>query len=304
MFSYISFGFFSIVIALFGSSIAAYFDVKTTDVPDFIAIYMAIAGVTINAIQSYLTGNNTYIIGSLIVGGIFTAIGALKYYTRLWGGADFLLFGAIGFLIPRMPSTFVTVSAPWPYPVTLVFNIMIIGAIYSIIYSVLLAIRTKGYWKLFLNNFRKSRKTLILGLILYFGLVFILSGATSIITSIPFTFIFIGFLQKFILYFIALIFLTVFLQTIQFDILNKKIRTTHLKEGDVLSEKVILRKKIIPANKIIGLTKEQVKQIKQEKRFIKITQGVPYIPIFPIAIIVTFFFGDIIYILLPIAGVY
>jgi len=40
----------SVAMAFLGSSIASYFDLKTTDVPDLIAIYMAISGVVLNSL--------------------------------------------------------------------------------------------------------------------------------------------------------------------------------------------------------------------------------------------------------------
>jgi len=289
MLSYIAIG-----IALFGSSIASYFDVKTTEVPDIIAIYMAILGVILNATRSFLTGNNTFILSSLIVGGIFTVIGAVKYYTKLWGGADFLILGALGFLIPVFPQGFSATLGPWPYPVTLFLNILLVGCVYTIIYATVIALRKKEILSLFLKNMKSSGKILLGSSIAYIILIALMTffgvyiSNTSYGTILPFL------LKRTIPYFLILIFLTVFLKTIQYDILDKRISTKKLKEGDVLANKVLLKNKTISADKIVGLTKEQVTQIRSEKKYVKITQGVPYVPVFPISIIITLFVGDII----------
>ena len=289
-------GYILIAVAFFGSSIASYFDLKTTDVPDLIAIYMAIAGIVLNAVNSYLSHNSYFIISSLIVGGIFSILGAINYYAKLWGGADFLLLGALGFILPYNPlGKFGVQIQYWPFPVSLLLNILLIGATYTILYSFYIAFRKQGTIKLFFSNLRKNKKGLI-GLTFFYIFLLFFIPLFSVYSLNQTSLIFIVFLNvlKIAPLFFALVLLYFFLKTIQYDVLDKIVNTKELKIGDVLAEKAVLKNKVIPANKIVGLTKEQVSEIKKELNSVKITQGVPYIPVFPIAVLVTIFAGDLV----------
>ena len=72
----------------------------------------------------------------------------------------------------------------------------------------------------------------------------------------------------------------------------RKIPTSKLKVDDVIGEdipKISIRK-----NLIRGLTEKEIKKIRKHKKYVIVREGIPYVIVFPIALIVTLYLGDLI----------
>src|SRR5437867_3545096 len=101
MFELIFFG-----VAAVGSTLAALWDLKTTEIPDLIPYSMMAIGIVLFSIESLLTNDYTLIAKSAFVGLSFLGLGFLMYYLGQWGGGDAKILSAIGFLIPELPKGF------------------------------------------------------------------------------------------------------------------------------------------------------------------------------------------------------
>ncbi len=67
---------------------------------------------------------------------------------------------------------------------------------------------------------------------------------------------------------------------------KKRIKVSELKEGDVLDDSKVWD----------GLTKKQVKKFqKSGKKYVVIKEGVRFAPTFPLALLITILFGDIVF---------
>ena len=123
-----------IIIALVGSIFCGLWDLKTSDIPDKICWLMISLGIGLHGLESYLIGSTAPLISSLTVGSIFLAFGIFMYYTGQWGGGDGELLTAIGFTLPTA-----SVLTFFPFPVAFFFNLVFLGAFYSVIYVIFLA---------------------------------------------------------------------------------------------------------------------------------------------------------------------
>lgn len=288
-------GYILAAVALIGGTLASWYDLRTTEVPDLISVVMALTGIGLHLAHSLIAGDFSFILSSLITGSSFLALGYAFYWVGLWGGADSLLFGAIGYLLPHLPTEFSPALSPlWPYQLTLVLNIFLIGSLYSIVYSLALTLRDKNVWDPVKVRFKEHKRSLILSTVLVGGSItaislhLILSSSLKFMAVIQRSFLFFGL-------YIALICLYHFLKGLEENLMKRKIPVQRLEVGDVLAEDLKLESNDLSSRKIRGLNEEEVKAIKREKETVKIKSGVCFIPTFPLAVLVTLAAGDLIY---------
>ncbi|MEM5784482.1 MAG: A24 family peptidase [Candidatus Aenigmatarchaeota archaeon] len=209
---------FKIAIALLGSLIAGIWDLKTSDIPDFVCWIM----IGISILISFIEGN---LFITLFAGSFLLIFGLVMYFTGQWGGGDGELLVANGMLLA-------TFSNPYGlFLLNFFINLFFIGAVYSILYVIIYAklFNKRIYW------FSKN-----------------------------------GIEKIFI----------------------KKINSKNLKVGDVLGEDI--KSLNLSSKRIKGLTETDIKKIQKLKKYVKIKDGVRFGPVFPISIIITYYFGNLI----------
>ncbi len=277
-----------LAIALVGSSAAAIYDLKTTEVPDWLFYVMGGLGLIFSIIQALSTNNFLTLENATIFSlGLF-GFGFLMYKTGQWGGADAVLLGLIGFMVPQLPSGFLT-NLIFPFPISFLFNVFLIGAAYMIVYAIIFAYRTKTLFGIFSKEVKASARMLgMFSTILFFALV----GITLYMNSI--FFLNLNTLQIFrlsivpIIFLIGLLLFYKFAQIIEKFGFRKKIPISKLRVGDMLMSK----------KELVGITPEQLHRIKKsKKKFVWIKEGVRFAPAFPLALLYTVFFGDAILLL-------
>ncbi|MCK4634671.1 MAG: prepilin peptidase [Candidatus Aenigmarchaeota archaeon] len=279
-------GYFMILTAVGGSSLASYFDLKTTEIPDEIPLAMVVLGLLTRFGYALFTGNWNFLLIPALIGGGFFLFGLLMYYTGQWGGGDAKLLGAIGILMGTLPEGIATVSA-LPLFIDIILNIFLVGAVYIIVYAFVMALRNKKITK----GFFKSIKGDVNEFIIFIFVIIVIIGANALIFWKTF-----GVLNVWLAVAIGtsgtgFYFLWKFLRCVERIGFTKKVMVKDLMEGDMLGEdikKLNLNKKIIR-----GLTKEEVKKIKRIKKTVWIREGVRFGPVFPISVIVTLLFGNL-----------
>lgn len=268
-----------LLVALVGSTLAAIIDLKTTEIPDQIPYIMMGAGIVGNLLKSYLVGSYSPIALSLLIGLGFLGFGFVLYYTGQWGGGDAKILSAIGFLLPQLSIN----KSVFPFPLSLFLNVFFIGSFYMIGYMIVMALFNNNIISSFLKDLKESTKELLLlnlGIIIFLFLFDIYVVNYLQIISIQETLIFDFFV---ILMAFGLFILWRFAKTVEKIGFKKKVKISEVKEGDVLEDSKVWD----------GLTKEQVKKLqKSDKKHVVIKEGVRFAPTFPIALLVTVFFGD------------
>jgi len=261
-----------IAIAIAGTLIGAYTDIRTRLVPDWTSYFMLTAGLGGHAILSLLSKSIWPIAYSAIGAGIFFAVGYLLYKAGVWGGGDAKLLPALGSLL-----AFSTSIAIWPFLVSFWLNLLILGAVFGI------------FGMLFLF-FKNRTKTIIelKGMIRKFKLPFystiFATALFGIVTTFEKTAIF-GFI-------IAVLGLLLFvLKATEKAALHKSIQPNKLVEGDWILDEIKCGSYCYVPKKI-GVEKADIaKMIELEKlgklKDVKVKDGIPYVPAFLAALIVS-----------------
>ncbi len=273
-----------LVTGIIGFTLAAYWDLKTTEFPDWLPYSMIVSALVIRGIFSWIENDIWILLNSFIFGVLFLAIGLGMYLAKQWGDGDAWLLGAMGFLFPdnRGFQEYMKSVTGFPFQLNLLFNFFLIAFIYLIIYSVILGIKNPKQSRKFFRKLKRSLKeigtvvgsfsVICLGLAYYFYIAFrIPLKSLYLLLSFP------------VLLFCILIFMH-YGRFIEKNLFRKKVHVNRLKPGDVLV-----------SDKWRGLTEEEVKRLKKRGGYVWIKEGVRFAPVFLITILVTLFYGGLVW---------
>src|SRR3989344_1939897 len=86
---------------LIGSFIGGWIDLKTSEVPDSVPLFIVLSAMLLHIANGFL-GSGWQTLGwAFGVGLVYLAFGYLMFYSGQWGEADVLLLASIGFAIPQ-----------------------------------------------------------------------------------------------------------------------------------------------------------------------------------------------------------
>jgi prepilin signal peptidase PulO-like enzyme (type II secretory pathway) len=279
----------STVIAFIGSTVAGLWDLKTTEIPDWIPHSMIILGLLIAGIESFINWDYWYILNSVIVGVCLLGFGFLMYYFGQWGGGDAKILSAVGFLIPTAPFPSYLM---FPFPVSFLFNVFFIGAGYMLLYALVFALMRRTIVSKFLKDMKGSQRVLSIGSIVLFVSFLSLNWFFSVNFSNEFNLF--SIISNSILLLAVTISLFViykFSKTVEDFGFKMKIPVKKLKVGDVL-----LNSKVFE-----GITEKELKKIRKSgERYVWVKEGVRFGLAFPLALLFTLFFGDTILFLIKV----
>ena len=164
------FGLALLFIAIGGFGLAAYWDLKTTEVPDQLPYAMIGIAILLFSYQSIALGSYVPIVSSLAVGLSFLAFGFIMYHFGQWGGADMMILAAIGFFLPAL-----NLQTVFPYPLTFVFNVFLIGAAYMLVYALAYVFINKQIVLKFVKDLKASTRLMAYGSAILF-IIFLISS--------------------------------------------------------------------------------------------------------------------------------
>jgi len=271
-------------IALIGTLIGSYTDIKIREVSNWLSYGLILAMVLLRGIEGFLIGDFSGFILSIIVGSVFFLFGLIMFYMQQWGGADLKLLTmlGIGFSVPLTEFNPIY-SGIWPVYLTVLMNFFILAAAYSILYVVGLAIRNPKILNDFKANLNRNEIFISMGLL-------IVIASLGILNSIFY----------FLLLFPPLWFVLKYLKLIETNYLKKERKISELSEFDVPIEDIVIDDKLfISSRNPNGLTVEQIKKLQKLskkgkfKKSIVVKWGLPLIPVFPLTILATVFIGDL-----------
>lgn len=272
--------------AFLGTTIAAIWDLKTTEVPDQLPYAMIAIALLFYSYQSIVDWSYWPVVNSLIYGLGFLGFGVVMYYLGQWGGADALLLSSIGFLLPQVSFT----QTLFSFPISYLVNLFIVGAAYMLFYAFIFALRNRKIFSGFVSELKASVNILIVGAIGLFVLFYVagLNISKIFYGSVDFTrALYISiypFLATGILYVIWR-----FAKSVENYGFKKRIPISKLKVGDML----------LKERKLVGVTNGQIKKLKRSGvKYVEVKLGVPFAVAFPLALLVTVFYGDLIFLLI------
>ncbi|UCD21108.1 MAG: prepilin peptidase [archaeon] len=275
------------VIAIVWLIAASVTDIKKREVADWISYSLIAIALATKIMVSVLSSDFSYLYYSLIGLGIFFGLAMALYYSRIFGGGDAKLLMALGACFAVKPVFAKVMSFGFiynePFLLTLIINMLFIGAIYGIVFSIINGLRNKkGFSRTYKENSKKNYK------IFYFALAIIL-------------FVFALITKTYNLIILAVIFAV--LPYIFTAVKSSEQLMIKLKSGKDLSEGDWLAKPIKIKNKNLkitadGLSKEDIKLITKSKKKVYIKDGIPFVPAILVALIISLFVGNILLLLI------
>jgi Flp pilus assembly protein protease CpaA len=275
--------------------IASIFDLKTREVPDLLSYSLIIIVLSLRLIFSIISKNFSFFIFGLLGFIVFFIVANLMYYTKQWGGGDAKLLMGIGAALPMYPQSLIAYFNPSlnqiPFLLVLFLNLIIIGAAYALVYSIIISIRYKDKIKkefsstLSSKHFAKIRKIIIFSslVILVYGLIQPQKVIRVIISMVIISVLF-------------LFYLIIFLKSAEKAVLIKKVNVKKLTPGDWINQKIIKKEVIYDPKKGYGVTQKQIDNIISSGiKEVEIKEGMPFVPSFFIAVVLTLLYGNIIF---------
>lgn len=279
-------------VTLVGLIIATITDLKTREVPDWLSYGLIGVGLGLNLLFSVVYRNYWFFVNSLVGFVLFLIVALVMFYAGQWGGGDSKVLMGLGALM-GLDVKFVR----FPFLINFLINILLVGAIYGLIWSLVLMFRN---WKDFFKEFRKrSHSVEMIKLRTYvFVFTFLMLILFLFTRGTIFSFLFLGFLLMILLTF----YLWVFVKAIEKVCMIKAVTPDKLTEGDWIVKDIRYKGKYICGPKDLGIEKKQIRELVKLYRLrrikeVLIKEGIPFVPSFLIAYIVSLFFRNILFLL-------
>ena len=279
------------LIVLVALIIGSYTDFKIREVPDWLNYGLIFTGAAIRIILTIVYHDWNYLIEGALGFGLFFLIALAMFYGAQWGGGDAKMVMGLGTLIGLQLS--------WnSFMLAFILNIIIFGSIFGLLFSVYMAVQNrKPFVKEFAGQFKKRKA---LKWFVWLGTVALLIVSLFVPASIKIAIVVLAGMMLLTFY------VFMYLKAVEQSAMIKLVSPEALTEGDWVVKDVVVAGKRICGPKDLGLAMSQIRKLIKLKRQKKIDKilvkyGIPFVPSFLIAFIVTYFWGNILLVLLGIA---
>lgn len=271
-------------VALVGLIAATYSDMKTREVPDWVNYGMIFAGLGIRALYSVAELDYTTILYGVLGLLLFFLVASVMYYTGQWGGGDAKMLMGIGALMGlTIPKGFTFDQIPD----LIIFWILLLlaGAVYGLGVSIFLSIKHAAKLRAeFIPTFKDSWTRLVAAL-----LTAAVAAGTALLVSDTFIRLLLTILAALVVFTYLL---WLYVRVVEKACMIKDLTIDKLREGDWIAEDVIIDKKRICGPKDLGIEKKQIELLKKlaakgKVQTIRVKEGIPFLPPFLIAFILT-----------------
>ncbi|MCK4670710.1 MAG: prepilin peptidase [Nanoarchaeota archaeon] len=279
-----------VCIGLIALIIGSYTDIKILEVPDYLNFSVLAVAFGLRFIYSAATSEWIYLLHGLIGFGIFFVFGEIMYYTKQWGGGDTKMLRSLGVLFATYPEFLLGFFNPvlnFYFPVVLLLNILIAGAIYGLILSLFFVVKNwKGFKKEYVKLISKknirvvNRSIIALSIALLVSTIFVPNIYKVLFVSLA-------------VIMFAMMQLSLYANACEKSCMIRKISTKKLREGDWILNKIKKGKKVLYKPKAFGVTNKEIKAlVKNNIRTVVVKFGIPFVPAMLIAVIATLIFGN------------
>ncbi len=259
-------------------------------------IWIQIAGAIILIAVGFLSrsfnslGSVNYLSTGFIAFGIFFIISILLYYAKVFGGADAKLLMALAFVFATTPSFlgfnyFLPVDffgfslSKSSFLVDFIINSLLISLVYGLVFSVIIATRNKKKFSIKFKEINSKLKVFKI-MCLIIGIIFLVLGIFQRVLIIP------AILILILPWFYA------FIKSVEQGVLVSYKSWNQLQEGDWLVENTKIGNKILKPS-ADGLSKEEIFLIKKLGKKVLVRDGIAYVPVFLLSVIVSLLFGNL-----------
>lgn len=285
-----------VTIGVIGLIIASLTDIKKREVPDWLNYFLIGTGLGLRLISSLTTHEWFYFLYGVIGFAVFLALSYLMFYTGQWGGGDSKMLMGLGAIFATYPAFLLKYFSPllkFPFLIIFLVNLLLVGAIYGLIYSLVLAYKNREKFSIEMKKILSVKKVVrIRKLILLFSLLLII--AAFLLTR---DFLFLTLILLLTILFILTFYVWIFTKVVEKACMLKYVHPEKLTEGDWIAENVVIDGNLICGPKDLGIEKKQIAELielKKQKKIDKILvkDGIPFVPSFLIAIIISLVFGN------------
>jgi Flp pilus assembly protein protease CpaA len=274
-------------IAFIALLIGSITDIKTREVPDWVNFGLIFAGIGIRALYSLTTFDWMFLVNGIVGLIVFVVLAYIMFYTGQWGGGDSKMIMGLGAVL-GLPLTL----NPLPFIAVFLINVILVGAVYGMFYSIALAVKNR---KKFVKEFFKiihDEKVMKYRKIILISLLALLILILFLIKGIILQWILIGLV--FILY--ISIYVVFFIKAVELSSMFRYVEPSALTEGEWIAKEYKVDGKKICGPKDLGIDRKQIKKLialkkKGKVKKIKIKIGIPFVPSFLAAYILTMMLG-------------
>jgi hypothetical protein len=277
-----------LILAFIITLLAVISDIKTTEVPDYTNYFLIFSAPSLRILYSLTTQDWNFTLAIFKTFPFIFILATAMYKLNQWGGGDVKLLFGLSLALATYPSFLLNYLSPnlvfLPFPLILFLNILIVGALYSLVYAlVLVAKNRKRFLHAFIPFLKSTKK--IQTLLFSLALILILISTQIQNTFIP------VFIAALIL---ILFYVYIFISSVEDSCLVISFSVSKLLEGDWIIEDVIHKEKVIhKANQ--ELTREDIGKLKKAKiKTVIVRQGVVFVPAIFLALMVSLVFGNLI----------
>ena len=266
-------------------------DFKKREVPDWLNFCLVPLGIGIRLIWSLITNDYSYVLAGLAGFTICFIIALIMFYTGQWGGGDSKMLMGLGALIGidfNINNDFIS----------FISNLLIVGPLYGLLWSITLCFKNRKSFLKELKIFRAKIKTLRKFMLVLFLVLVI---AASIIKN-PFLRLITVCL---IIVIYSFFYLFMFIKAVEKSAMLKYVNPEEITEGEWIAKEVYVGKEYISGPKDLGIDKKQLKKLvayyrkgKIKKVLIKV--GIPFVPSFLVAYVISLIFGNLIFLVMNI----
>ncbi len=260
------------------------------------ALWIQIVGAAILVAAGFLSksfntfGSIDYLSTGFIAFGIIFIISVLAFYGKVFGGADAKILMALAFIFATTPS-FLNFTYFLPvdllglslsnssFLVDFIINSLLISVVYGLVFSGIIALRNRKKFSLKFKEVNSKLKIFKV-VLLIIGIIFLVLGVFQRILIIPAVLI------------IILPWFYAFIKGVEQGVLVSYKSGKDLQEGDWLVEKTTVEKRVLKPS-AEGLSKEDILLIKRSGKQVLIRDGVAYIPVFLLSVVVSLLLGNL-----------
>lgn len=268
-------------------------DIKTREVPDWLNFSLIPLGLGIRLVYSLVVNDFSFIIEGLAGFMVFFILGLVMFYTGQWGGGDSKMLMGLGALIGIPLNNFYGfMNIPL---LSFLINVIIVGSLYGIIWSFVKIIKNKKKFKQELKKLTKSIvKTRKIMLVLFILLVFL-------VIFIPDFFVKVLIISLILVIYVSF-YLLIFVKAVERACMLKYVSPLNVTEGEWIAKDIVIDGKRISGPKDLGIERKQLKKLislykKGKIKRVLIKVGIPFVPSFLVAYIVTILWGNLLMLL-------
>lgn len=257
--------YFLFAVALLWTLFAVVQDLRKREVANWLNFSLIAIALGYRGFYAAYTGNLWFFLFGLIGFGLFFVLAMGFYYSKVFAGGDAKLLMGLGAVLPFTSFRGLLIGG-----IGFILALFLIGAIYSLIYSVPLAyINRKKFASEFYRKLRDSKIIIAVSLILI--LILILTTAFQ------------GYIIALVLLLLMVPFLYAYVMSLQ-KCMQRFVFPESLTEGDWIVSDVKVGSKIIKKT-VHGLSIKDIEILRKAKKKVLIEEGIPFTPAFLLALL-------------------